>query len=497
MKKIRMCAFFACCLTLLLALTACGGSSGYEGTWQMEDNGFELQLELGKDGQALYYDPQSGSLHFGSWSETEEGVIVTFDSAMYDFEMTSDGKDALRTWWAAEPFVRTKGLDIPRVTVQYLYYNLWIDAETDSELRFYDDGSWELRDGDSDTIDVGDERGIEIDGYAIILTSRNGKKTELEMSEDGGQITGYDDMIFVQTDISDVLGGDDEDDGGDAVENVGVDPAEFYGCWEYEDYDVWVDILTDGTYQWMNGYEITSGSYTIEEDELVLDSGLRFSLDESGGLIDSDGDALFASELPDSGSDGDESVDEDIFQSFVGYWGYDDYDVWAYIYDDGTCEWYSSNGTSISGSCWMEGEVLRMELEDDTVMEFSLQGDGLVDHEGDTLSWSTVPDNLGENDWDDEEDDWYYEEPAAGNGGFVGCWESVDSDDWLCLYSDGTYEWYSEDGLVSSSTYENYGDEICLDMGADMWFYMGTDGSIYDEEGSWEMFPSQLPDYLR
>lgn len=37
----------------------------------------------------------------------------------------------------------------------------------------------------------------------------------------------------------------------------------------------------------------------MEEDELVLDSGLRFSLDESGGLIDSDGDALFRSQLPD------------------------------------------------------------------------------------------------------------------------------------------------------------------------------------------------------
>ena len=43
----------------------------------------------------------------------------------------------------------------------------------------------------------------------------------------------------------------------------------------------------------------SSGSYTMEEDELVLDSGLRFSLDESGGLIDSDGDALFRSQLPD------------------------------------------------------------------------------------------------------------------------------------------------------------------------------------------------------
>ena len=225
---------------------------------------------------------------------------MTFDSAMYDFEMTSDGKDALQTWWVAEPFVRTKGLDIPRVTVQYLYYNLWIDAETDSELRFYDDGSWELRDGDSDTIDVGEERGMEIDGYAIILTSRNGKKTELEMSEDGGQITGYDDMIFVQTDISDVLGGDDEDDGGDAVENVGVDPAEFYGCWEYTDTYTWVYIYGDGTYEWYDseGLEVM-GNYYMFGDELCLeDSGMSFTLDGSGGLVDAFGDTLFLSELP-------------------------------------------------------------------------------------------------------------------------------------------------------------------------------------------------------
>ena len=390
MRRMRICAIFACCLALLLALTA---SSGYEGTWRMEDDGFDLQLELGKDGQALYYDAQSGSLHFGSWSETEEGVIVTFDSAMYDFEMTSDGKDALQTWWAAEPFVRTKGLDIPRVTVQYLYYNLWIDAETDSELRFYDDGSWELRDGDSDTIDVGDERGMEIDGYAIILTSRNGKKTELEMSEDGGQITGYDDMIFVQTDISDVLGGDDEDDGGDAVENVGVDPAEFYGCWEYEDYDVWVDILTDGTYQWMNGYEITSGSYTIEEDELVLDSGLRFSLDESGGLIDSDGDTLFPSTWPDSEV---EPAPQVTVADFVGCWEYTAYDNWICIFGEGsssgTYDWYQIDGLESSGSCYMDGETLYLEGIN---LALTLDGEGgLIDSDGDALFRSQLPDDV-------------------------------------------------------------------------------------------------------
>lgn len=274
---------------------------------------------------------------------------------------------------------------------------------------------------------------------------------------------------------------------------------DFYGCWEYDDTDIgiWIDIRDDGTYIWHWGIGSSSGEYYLEGEELVTDNGRRYTLDGMGGLVDDEGDTLSPSQLPDSGSDGDESVDEDIFQSFVGYWGYDDFDVWAYIYYDGTCEWYSSNGTSISGSCWMEGEVLRMELEDDTVMEFSLQGDGLVDHEGDTLSWSTVPDNLGENDWEDEEDDWYYEEPATGGGGFIGCWESVDSDVWLCIYDDGTFEWYEGGSLSRSSIYEIYGDEICLDMGADMWFYMGTDGSIYDEEGSWEMFPSQLPDYLR
>ena len=393
MRRMRICAIFACCLALLLALTACGGSSGYEGTWRMEANNLDIQLELGEDGQALYYDAQSGSLHFGSWSETEEGVIVTFDSAMYDFEMTSDGKDALQTWWAAEPFVRTKGLDIPRVTVQYLYYNLWIDAETDSELRFYDDGSWELRDGDSDTIDVGDERGMEIDGYAIILTSRNGKKTELEMSEDGGQITGYDDMIFVQTDISDVLGGDDEDDGGDAVENVGVDPAEFYGCWEYEDYDVWVDILTDGTYQWMNGYEITSGSYTIEEDELVLDSGLRFSLDESGGLIDSDGDTLFPSTWPDSEV---EPAPQVTVADFVGCWEYTAYDNWICIFGEGsssgTYDWYQIDGLESSGSCYMDGETLYLEGIN---LALTLDGEGgLIDSDGDALFRSQLPDDV-------------------------------------------------------------------------------------------------------
>ena len=78
-----------------------------------------------------------------------------------------------------------------------------------------------------------------------------------------------------------------------------LDPAEFYGRWEYQDYYVWVDIRDDGTYEWVDGDNASSGSYTIDGDELVLDSGMRLAPDGAGGLIDSDGDALFRSELPD------------------------------------------------------------------------------------------------------------------------------------------------------------------------------------------------------
>ena len=165
MRRMRICAIFACCLALLLALTACGGSSGYEGTWRMEDDGFDLQLELGKDGQALYYDALHDQLFPGSWEETEEGVTATFDTIVpLRFELTADGEDILRQEMAGISFVRAKGLEVPRVTISYLYQYYWVDAETDTELEFDDDGSWELLDDESDTIDVGSEGSVEIAG---------------------------------------------------------------------------------------------------------------------------------------------------------------------------------------------------------------------------------------------------------------------------------------------------------------------------------------------
>lgn len=109
--------------------------------------------------------------------------------------------------------------------------------------------------------------------------------------------------------VYDIVFDDDNDDDGE-YENVlapdderfeadeSDEAYDFCGCWEYQDYYVWVDIRDDGTYEWVDGDNASSGSYTMEEDELVLDNGLRLSLLKIGGLLDSDGHALFPSELP-------------------------------------------------------------------------------------------------------------------------------------------------------------------------------------------------------
>ena len=85
--------------------------------------------------------------------------------------------------------------------------------------------------------------------------------------------------------------------GGDDAE---ITAEDFYGCWEYTDTYTWVYIYGDGTYEWYDseGLEVM-GNYYMSGDELWLeDSGMSFTLDGSGGLVDAFGDTLFLSELP-------------------------------------------------------------------------------------------------------------------------------------------------------------------------------------------------------
>lgn len=98
----------------------------------------------------------------------------------------------------------------------------------------------------------------------------------------------------------------DNDGRGDIVEDQTpatvetVNAEDFYGCWKYTDLEDWVYIYGDGTYEWFEEDGSSEvGTYQMDGGELVMDDGLRYTLDGEGGLIDEDGDTLYPTELPD------------------------------------------------------------------------------------------------------------------------------------------------------------------------------------------------------
>lgn len=97
----------------------------------------------------------------------------------------------------------------------------------------------------------------------------------------------------------------DNDGRGDIVEDQTpatvetVNAEDFYGCWKYTDLEDWVYIYGDGTYEWFEEDGSSEvGTYQMDGGELVMDDGLRYTLDGEGGLIDEDGDTLYPTELP-------------------------------------------------------------------------------------------------------------------------------------------------------------------------------------------------------
>ena len=151
----------------------------------------------------------------------------------------------------------------------------------------------------------------------------------------------------------------------------------------------------------------------MEEDELVLDNGLRLARLKIGGLIDSDGNALFRSELPvsfgsdpgdggytgsdpgDGGYTGSDPGDygygtaQYTAEDFYGCWEYTHVDEWLCFYDDGTYEWFDEDGSSYTGRYYMAGGELCLE---GSGRRFLLEeADNMSDSDGGTLFRSELP----------------------------------------------------------------------------------------------------------
>ena len=207
---------------------------------------------------------------------------------------------------------------------------------------------------------------------------------------EGGLMDAEGDALFA-SELPDTW--DDEEGLGAPDYEPEVNAEDFYGVWEYANQDVWLYIQGGGTYEWISEYSSLSAGYYMDGVELYLDGlGLTVSLDGEGNLIDSDGEVLFASELPDFYYEWDDEEDYSptvTAEDFYGCWEYTDTYNWVYIYGDGTYEWYDSEGLEVMGNYYMSGDELWLE---DSGMSFTLDGSGgLVDAFGDTLFLSELP----------------------------------------------------------------------------------------------------------
>lgn len=76
---------------------------------------------------------------------------------------------------------------------------------------------------------------------------------------------------------------------------------------------------------------------------------------------------------------------------------------------------------------------------------------------------------------------------------FIGCWEDFDSYNWICIYEDGTYEIYSENGEVyGPAPYDFDGEQLVLsDTGTTL--VMAESGNLESSTGE-VLFKSHLPE---
>ena len=285
------------------------------------------------------------------------------------------------------------------------------------------------------------------------------------------------------------------------VSEAAVNAEDFYGIWEYQDSYNWICIYGDGTYDWYNSDGLSeSGGYTIDGAELHLDneSGLFFCLDGEGGMIDSDGDALFMSELPGDtvtvGSDpGDGGVGADFSDAgdFFGTWESASDNRWLVIYSDGTWTQYYEDGSYDTGSYYMDEGELCLDVLDDRF--YTLANGNIESVYGGEMFSSEVPQHILEGYsgntayyGSDPGDYGYVYGSDPGDYGdvsavdYYGTWERSDSAVWYTINSDGSYKMTYFDGDFSHGSYWMDGYQLVLDDGCTLDLYQGN---VVDNEG--------------
>lgn len=147
--------------------------------------------------------------------------------------------------------------------------------------------------------------------------------------------------------------------------------------------------------------------------------------------------------------------------TYYGCWKDENRQFWIIFYEDFTYEMYwGEDETGMRGKFELYGEEARLKAGP----RYTPDGDGnLVNVSGDTFYPAEPPafvydivfdDDYGEYDDVPAPDDERFEaDESEEAAAFCGCWEYQDDDLWLCIYNDGTCEWYDAEGLYGVDTY--------------------------------------------
>lgn len=194
-----------------------------------------------------------------------------------------------------------------------------------------------------------------------------------------------------------------------------------------------------------------------------------------------------------------EETEEDTW-NYYGCWKDENRQFWIIFYEDFTYEMYwGEDETGMRGKFELYGEEARLKAGP----RYTPDGEGnLVNVSGDTFYPAEPPafvydivfdDDYGEYDDVPAPDDERFETDESDEAyDFCGCWEYQDDDLWLCIYNDGTCEWYDAEGLYGVDTY--YVEDGILYLEQEDVTYEAKFGGLVASNGS-TLFSSLLPDY--
>ena len=212
---------------------------------------------------------------------------------------------------------------------------------------------------EGDTFDL---RAVDVDGYVYEFYDLNlvdGDAVEMAWSEESA-------MVIITP-----VEGDAFTVGGTVIEpeGAGID-EEFLGCWKYDDYDMYIVLYEDMTWQLLDntGFSYINHAFEYEENLVYLleESGsvyLTLTFEE-GVLTDSDGDTLYPAPWPTGEEEGSgelPSIDDELTE-YVELPG-----------SDGEVVWYPELMNVESESSMLRFTAVNREDTDDYYSSISIQ----------------------------------------------------------------------------------------------------------------------------